>query len=733
METKTHTYRIEGLTCIDCAGRIAAAVERLDGVREAEANAATGMLTFRVTSPEFNIAPVAEIVAETGHRLVAPEARSPSGGFLRFMLSSRATTLTFAAAVLVVLGLALSLAGLWLSIPGAFAAVAFAAAILIGGTTVARAAYQEVWVARGLGINALMVIAVVGAILIGEWAEAAVVVVLFSLGEALEGYAADRARGALESLLDLVPPVALRIEASGLTEAVPVESLAVGDRVLVRPGDRVSVDGVVDAGQSAVDQAAITGESMPVDKVAGDEVFAGTINTFGALEVTVRRLAENSTLSRMVALVREAQARQAPIQRFVDRFARIYTPAVAVVALLVAAVPPLAFGQPFWGDQGWLMRALQMLVIACPCALVISTPVTVVSALTRAASEGVLIKGGRTLEALGRVDVFAFDKTGTLTEGKPVITDVLSVCADDSHPHTGLDYAAAVEAQSSHPLARALMEEAHARDVTVLPSVEVQVLSGGRGVTGQVNGHQVTVGSHPYFDVELPHPEAVCIGADRLAAEGKTVMMVCHDDNVCSVLAVADTLRPEAVAAVAALKGGNGGSGNGKRNGVWTVMLTGDGTVVADTIGAQAGVDEVRAQLLPEEKVAAVRQLSVAGRVVAMVGDGVNDAPALAEAAVGIAMGGAGSDQAMETADVVLMGDDLRQLPFLMGLSGQTQRTIRANIIAALAIKALVFVLAALGLATLWMAVVADVGASMAVILNGMRLRNWELTGRGGD
>jgi Zn2+/Cd2+-exporting ATPase len=728
-----HTYRIEGLTCIDCAGRIEAAVERLEGVGEVEVNAATGMLTFQVMAPDFDVAPVTRIVADTGHRLVVdPAARAPSGGFLRFMLNARATRLTFAAAVLLLVGLALRLAGLWIAIPALMGTVMFALAILVGGATVVRAAYQEVWIARGLGINALMVIAVVGASLIGEWAEAAVVVVLFSLGEALEGYAADRARGALESLLDLVPPVALRVGKEGVTEAVPVEMLVPGDRVLVRPGDRVSVDGVVATGQSAVDQAAITGESMPVDKAPGDDVFAGTINTYGALEVTVRRLAEESTLSRMIALVREAQARQAPIQRFVDRFARIYTPAVAVVALLVAAVPPLAFGQPFWGDQGWLMRALQMLVIACPCALVISTPVTVVSALTRAASEGVLIKGGRTLEALGRVDVFAFDKTGTLTEGKPVITDVLNVCADDSHPHGGLDYAAAVEAQSSHPLARALLAEAHARNVTVLPSVEVRVL-GGRGLSGEVNGRRVTVGSHPYFDVEIPHTEAVCIDASRLAAEGKTVMMVCHDESVCSVFAVADTPRAQAAVAVAALRGGHDGlrasprrSGSRNGRGVWTVMLTGDGEVVARTIGAQVGVDEVRAELLPEDKVAAVRELSEGGRVVAMVGDGINDAPALAEAAVGIAMGGAGSDQAMETADVVLMGDDLRQLPFLLGLSRRTQSTIRANIVAALVIKALVFVLAALGVATLWMAIVADVGASMAVILNGMRLRHWE-------
>jgi Cd2+/Zn2+-exporting ATPase len=415
----------------------------------------------------------------------------------------------------------------------------------------------------------------------------------------------------------------------------------------------------------------------------------------------------------MIALIEEAQARQAPVQRFVDRFARVYTPAVTAVAVLLAAVPPLLFGQPFWGDGGWLMRALQMLVIACPCALVISTPVSVVSALTNAASRGVLIKGGRTLEALGRVRVFAFDKTGTLTTGNPIATDILDVCADASHDHRGLQYAAAVEAQSSHPLARALVAEAASQKLAVLPSDEVAVLS-GRGVTGRVNGRQVTVASHPYFDAVMPHAESVCAEAEQLGEQGKTVMLVCHDDHICSVFAVADTPRPESAEVVATLR---------ERHGVRTLMLTGDGKAVAQAIGDQVGIDEVRAELLPEDKVNAVRELVESGETVAMVGDGVNDAPALAQATVGIAMGGAGSDQAMETADVVLMGDDLRQLPIVLGLSQRTQRTIRTNIGVALGIKALVFGLAAAGVATLWMAIVADVGASIAVILNGMRLR----------
>lgn len=716
---ETRTFKVTGLACSDCAGRIQAQVSRLDGVQACTVDAATGFLTVRLNSPEFDIAPVTRIVAETGHTLVVERARhrAPQVGamtaFIRFLFSRTETLLTAIAGGLALLGLALLLA----RAPAPLAVGMFALAIMTGGIPVFRQALNEILRARRLGINTLMVIAVTGAMLIGEWSEAAIVVVLFALGEALEGYAAERARGALESLLDLVPPTALLLRPDGTTEALPVEAVELGARVLVRPGDRVAVDGIVRAGQSAVDQAAITGESIPVDKGAGDEVFAGAINTFGALEVEVTRRAEGNTLSRMIALVQEAQSRQAPVQRFVDRFARIYTPAVTVAAALVAILPPLLFAQPFWGDQGWLMRALQLLVIACPCALVISTPVSVVSALTHAARRGVLIKGGQTLETLGRVTIFAFDKTGTLTEGKPVATDVLAVCEETGCTRNGLQLAAAVEAQSSHPLARALVAEAQAQALTLLPAQEVTIL-GGRGVTGLVNGERVTVASHPYFDAALPHSEAVCREAERLAAAGRTVMLVCHDDVVCSVFAVADTPRAASAAVIAALHA---------LGGLRTVMLTGDGATVAQAVAQAVGVDEVRAGLLPEDKVNAVRELqdgsNGSGAVVAFVGDGVNDAPALAQADVGIAMGGAGSQQALETADVVLMGDDLRQLPFIVRLSRRARQTVRANIIFALAVKAVIFGLAAAGAGSLWLAIVADVGASLVVILNGMRLR----------
>ncbi|OQA23361.1 MAG: putative cadmium-transporting ATPase [Chloroflexi bacterium ADurb.Bin360] len=706
--TETRSYKVAGLACSDCAMSIQVQVGALEGVRSCAVDPATGFLTVQLEVPDFDLEPVARIVRETGHELVIERVRSQRPerhaftAFIGFLFSRTDTLLMTVAGGLTFIGLALSL----FRIPALAITAVFALAILVGGIPVFRHALNEVLRARMLGINTLMVIAVTGAMFIGEWSEAAIVVVLFALGEALESYAAERARGALESLLDLAPPVALVLQSDGTPLTRRVETIAIGERVLVRPG------------RSAVDQAAITGESIPVDKGIGDEVFAGTVNTFGALEVEVTRRAVDNTLSRMVALVQEAQSRQAPVQRFVDRFARVYTPAVTASALLIAVLPPLLWGQPFLGPTGWLMRALQLLVIACPCALVISTPVSVVSALTHAARRGVLIKGGGTLEALGRVTTFAFDKTGTLTEGKPVATDILSVCEDTGCRRNGLQLAAAVESQSSHPLARALVAEAQTQALTLLPAHDVAILE-GQGMTGVVNGERVTVASHPYFDARVPHSEAVCREAERLAAAGRTVMLVCHDEQICSVFAVADTPRATSAEVLTDLKA---------LGGLRTVMLTGDGAAVAQTIAHTVGVDEVRAGLLPEGKVAAVRELQRAvendsSTAVAFVGDGVNDAPALAQADVGIAMGGAGSHQALEVADVVLMGDDLRHLPFIVRLSRRARQTVRANIIFALAVKAVVFGLALAGAGSLWLAIVADVGASLIVILNGMRLR----------
>ena len=679
-------YKVAGLNCIDCAGRIQASVNRLDGVEKCEVDHTTGDLTVWLSTTEFDVTPLSTIVRNTGHKLITEHQRDsgahPVVRFFQYMLSAIETKLTLVAGLLIFITFGLYV----LQVPGWLSRFVFAIAIAVGGWPILRNAYQEVSIARMLGINTLMVTAVTGAMIIGEWGEAAVVVFLFAFGEALEGFATERARGALESMLDLVPPLALRLAPDGSTEEIPVEQVAVGDRVLIRPGDRVSVDGVVFAGYSSVDQSAITGESMPVDKAPSAEVYAGTVNLSGALQVEVTRSVEDNTLNRMINLVQQAQSNQAPVQRFVDRFAQVYTPVVTGVALLIAIIPPLLFGQAFWGTSGWLMRALQMLVIACPCALVISTPVSIVSALTNAASRGVLVKGGRHLETLGRVNVFAFDKTGTLTKGEPATTDILDVC-DDPVCKNGLQFAAAVEAHTIHPLARALVAEAEAQKITVLPAEEVKILK-GHGVTGLVDQKRVTVASHPYFDGKVPHAQAVCQEADRLAADGKTVMLVCHDDQICSIFAVADQTRVTSQEAIGELK---------SLGQIRTVMLTGDNAKVAQAIGTEVGIDDIRAGLLPEEKVAAVRNLRMSDNVVSMVGDGVNDVPAMAQADVGIAMGGASTAQAMETADVVLMGEDLRQLPFVVRLSRQTQQIINGNITFSLVVKALVFGLAIAG------------------------------------
>ncbi len=644
-----------------------------------------------------------------GPRADGERQLSAPPGFVRFTLARRDGRLAAAAAPLALAGLALWLAGT----PPSVHIASLALAIGVGGLPIAVHAWREIRFRRTLGINALMTIAVAGAVAIGEWVEAAIVVILFSLGESLEAYAADRTRRAVESLSAIAPSRAVKMLPGGEMAQVAVEELVVGDRVLVRPGDRVTVDGIVVSGTSEVDQAAITGESVPVEKKPGHEVLAGTVNLSGALEVQVTRLAADNTISRMVVLVQEAQSRRAPLERFVERFARIYTPAVSVAAALVALLPPLLLEQPFWGSDGSLARALQILIISCPCALVISTPVSVVSALANAASRGILIKGGRYLETLSRARVFAFDKTGTLTRGQPATTDVVGVCSCEACPDDcGLQHAAALEVGSAHPLAKALLAEARLRDVEI-PRAENVVLLSGRGVEGRVNGERTAVGSHAHFDENVPHKEEICRIANELADEGKTVILVHHSDEVCAVFGVADLTRLTSKQVVAELKA----------RGIRTVMLTGDSAAAAREIGAQVGIDDVRAGLSPEDKVRAVEALGSEGTVVAMVGDGVNDAPALARADVGIAMGGAGSAQAMETADVVLMGDDLAQLPFAVRLSRRVRGVVGANIGLALAVKAAVFVLASLGMATLWMAVVADVGATLAVTLNGMRLR----------
>jgi len=559
-------------------------------------------------------------------------------------------------------------------------------------------------------MHLLMTVAVAGALVLGEWLEAATVAFLFALSLELESWSVGRARRAVEALLDL-SPATVRLLTDGGEREVPAEEVTTGSRFVVRPGERLPLDGKVAAGESDVDQAPITGESVPVAKAAGDPVYAGTINGSGALEIVSSRPAGDTTLARIIRLVEAAQGRRSPAERWVDGFARVYTPAVIGLALAVILLPPLVAGGA-WGT--WFYRGLVLLVIGCPCALVISTPVSVVASLACAARAGVLIKGGSFVETPARLRAVAFDKTGTLTAGRFRVTAVEPLAG---HSRVGvLARAAALEARSEHPVARAVVE--HAREEGIAPASASRLRSRpGLGAEGEIGGDAFWVGSRRFLERRGVAGEKQRARIDALAADweaaGWTVVAVGDGTSVHGLLAVADTPRPEAARVVAELH----------RLGVeHTVLLTGDNPSTAAAIAEATGVDEVRSELLPEDKVRAVEELVERYGEVAMVGDGINDAPALARASLGIAMGAAGSDAALETADVALMGDELERLPWLIRHSRRTLRVIRQNVAFALAVKLAVFLLALAGAASLWMAIAADMGASLLVIANGLRL-----------
>ncbi|MFZ4875882.1 heavy metal translocating P-type ATPase [Janthinobacterium sp. Mn2066] len=556
-----------------------------------------------------------------------------------------------------------------------------------------------------LNINFLMSLAVFGAIAIGQWPEAAMVIFLFAIAELIEGLSLNRARNAVQSLLQLAPDVATVADGNGGWQQVAVATVAVGATMRVKPGERIALDGVVKSGASSVNQAPITGESMPVDKAAGDVVYAGTINERGVLDISVTANSGNSTLAKIVKVIEETQGKQAPTQRFVDSFARYYTPAVVVFAILVAILPPLLTGAPF---MAWVYKALVMLVIACPCALVISTPVTVVSGLTAAARRGILVKGGQFLETGYRLKAIAVDKTGTLTMGKPAVTDVLAL--EGSRREDILLLAASLDANSAHPLAAAIVK-AGPPAASHLPVSQFSALH-GRGVQGTIEGRTYYLGNARLMtELNLLNPQLQTELA-RLEQQAYTAMVLATDGGALGVIAVADVLRPTAKAAIARLNA----------LGVTTVMLTGDNLLTAQRIGAEVGVSLVKAELLPENKLDEIKALQQQFGLVAMLGDGVNDAPALAQADIGFAMGAAGSDTAIETADVALMDDELGKLPEFISLSQRTRRVLVQNISFAIGIKAVFFALALAGMATLWMAVFADVGASLLVVANGLRL-----------
>ena len=686
-------FIVEGMDCADEVRQIEAKLGALPGVTRLQFD-----LMKRRLLVEGSVVPGEVQRAITAIGMTArPE--SEEAATLTFWTRRGRPLMAAASGVLLAAGLIVG----WTGGPPTLEVALLALSSITGGWFIAprglRAARSGV-----LDMNFLMTIATIGAAAIGEWSEGASVMFLFAVAQLLETYSMDRARNAIKALMEIAPAEGT-VRRNGREETVPVGTIAVGETLVVRPGQKIPLDGVVVAGASSVNQAPITGESIPVDKASGADVFAGSINEHGVLDVRVTKLVEDTTLARIIHAVEEAQATRAPSQGFVDRFARVYTPIVVLLAVVLIVVPPL-LGLGTWST--WFYRALAMLVIACPCALVISTPVTIVSGLAGAARAGVLIKGGVYLEHAGSASVVAFDKTGTLTEGRPALADIRALAEDRS---TVLRLAAALEHNSEHPLARAVLDAAKNQTLEISSATAFKALV-GRGVTAVVEERTLYLGNE-----RLCEELGICTPEVRAALKdfeeaGQTVVILASEREVLGVLAIADRIRGEAPDAIRSLRA------LGIRK---TLMLTGDNEGTARAVATQLGIDEYRANLLPEEKVAVVRALEESGERVVFVGDGVNDAPALAAASVGVAMGAAGTDVALETADIALMADDLSKLPVAMRFSRRTLRIIKQSIAFSLVNKAVFIVLAIGGWATLWMAVGSDMGASLVVILNGLR------------
>ena len=692
--TERTVIRVEGMDCASCAATVEKHVSQLPGVRRAVVNFAAGRLDAE-HDPDLALEELEKAVRDAGYGVANTQEVERTA----FWRTPRALSV-FASALLFALGFGLGFA----SAPEVARVGAYLAAIVVGGLPIFRAALAGVR-ARHLDMNVLMSAATIGGAAIGEWAEAASVVVLFAAGNALQIYAIDRTRGAVRALAALAPGEVL-VRRDGAERLVDADEVAVGETVVVRPGERLAVDGEVIEGRTTVDESPVTGESTPVEKGPGDPVYSGSLNGGGGLLVRALREASDSTLQRIARLLEEAQATKAPAEQLVDRFSRIYTPVVVAVAVVLAVMPPLlgaSFGE-------WFYRALALLIIACPCALVISTPVTVVSGIGAASRRGILVKGGAALEAAGRLKALAFDKTGTLTEGRPVLAR--TVALDGRSKAEVLRLAAALERRSEHPLAHAILTAA---DGCNLPAVENFRTIPGRGAEGEVGDRRCLVGSPRLFEErEIP----LDLAQDALAEverEGETPVILGSEQEPLAIFGLADTPRPDAGSTLAALRAAGVSE---------LVMITGDAEAPARRVAQELGIG-YRARLLPEQKVDAVRELVSKYENVGMVGDGVNDAPALAASSVGFAMGAAGTDVALETADVALMQDHLPKLGEAVVLSRAAERIIKQNIYVSLLIKGLFVLLAPVGLVTLWLAVLADMGTSIAVTLNGLKLFRW--------
>ncbi|MFS0873640.1 MULTISPECIES: heavy metal translocating P-type ATPase [Paenibacillus] len=695
-KSNKEVYRVQGFTCTNCAGKFESNVKNLPGVTDAQVNFGAAKITVmgNATVEELEKAGAFENLKITPEKQRIVEKKEP---FWKENWN-------------VLLSLLLMAAGYYLaSYYGEEAlvpALAFGAAIIIGGYELFKKGIKNLFQLQ-FDMNTLMTVAIIGAAAIGEWGEGAVVVLLFAISEALERYSMQKARQSIRSLMDIAPKEAL-IRRGSAEMTISVDDIQVGDVMIVKPGQKLAMDGVVIKGTSTLNQAAITGESVPVAKTVDDEVFAGTLNEEGLLEVRVTKHVEDTTISKIIHLVEEAQAERAPSQAFVDRFAKYYTPVIMVMALGIATIPPLLGGD--WGD--WIYSGLSLLVVGCPCALVISTPISIVTAIGNAARNGVLIKGGIHLEEAGRISAVAFDKTGTLTKGFPEVTDI-TVFGEHSEVEM-LSIAAVIEKGSQHPLASAIVRKAEQMGADLSISVDHFQSITGKGAKASVGQQQYYIGSPKLFDeLEADVSGTIREQIVKLQMQGKTVMVLGTHQEVIALVAVADAVRDSSKAVISELH-----SIGVKK----TIMLTGDNQATANAIGQQLGVAEIKAELLPQDKLDYIKQLRGEYSHVAMVGDGVNDAPALAASTVGIAMGGAGTDTALETADIALMADDLRKLPYTIRLSKKTLAIIKQNVGFSLGIKLLALILIVPGWLTLWLAILADMGATLIVTLNSLRL-----------
>lgn len=711
-------FRIHGLDCAEEVAILKREFTPLVGNDRLAFDILRGKMSILPGTPALAAAQVRQVVARTGMRAEEWQDVQPGSADLGFWQRRGRTISTSVSGLLLLLGFGIhaltagfigalgsEAGGVSAALP-ALSLAAYASAILAGSWFVASRAWRAVLRLRP-DMNLLMTIAVIGAATIGEWFEAAVVSFLFALSLALESWSVGRARRAVEALLAIAPDKARLLDADGVVTEVAAADVLAGSRIMVRPGDRLPLDGTVLKGQTTINQAPITGESVPVEKEAGSDVFAGTINGEGAIEVEVTRVAGESTLAQIIRMVSEAQSRRAPAEQWVDRFAQVYTPAIFGVAILIAVAPPLLFDAEW---AAWIYRSLVLLVIGCPCALVISTPVSIVASLAAAARHGVLVKGGAFIEIPAKMRALAMDKTGTLTLGSPTVVDIVPLSG-----HTREELLAAmgaVEAHSDHPLARAIVSHVKAAGIANAAAEDVRAVN-GRGVTARINGKQFWLGSHRYLEELGQETPELHDHIERLSTAGRTVVVMGDEQHVCGFITLADAVRLESAPAIRELR----------EAGVQhIVMLTGDNRATADRIAAETGLTDVKAELLPADKVAAVEDLVREHGVVGMIGDGVNDAPAMGRASIGIAMGAAGSDAAIEAADVALMADDLTKLSWLIRHSRKTLAIIRQNVILSIGVKAVFVILTFAGYSALWLAITADMGVSLLVIANALRL-----------